>query len=713
MSRKLSSVNVVFSVSDEYVPLLSVALLSMMEFSDKNRTYNVFVLKKKGIAACKKSLSFLRSYKNLNINFVDVGKKLPLIQNNSFYTYGYVSEETYYRFFLPKILTDCDKIIYCDCDVVFCADVGELYDINIENHIIAATKNISALYNYNINGKLPDKITSYKSYFDNVLKLEKPMNYFQAGVSVYNLKKMRKENFTANCLTKLAEIKTPVFFDQCILNSLYQNQVKFLPMAWNHVWYFFNYDFLKNGVPLSLWREYDEARKQPKIIHYAGPKPFKERHRPLAGLFWKYALKTPSFEYFLKQAFGLDCKERVVSQKLFKQQKLKPAFGKNQISVMFSSSNSYIPYLGVTISSLIKNMNPKRNYDILILETEISEQHKKEIEDIITPYSNCSIRFINLQEELSEYNDLFYVYPPLSKETYYRLFVDQFCKDYDKIIYIDADTLVLSDLCELNDLDIGEYWIAASKDYVLQTRAKNGFIDRGVDITYYIKNVIAMDYKKYVQCGVMVFNIKKLKEINFAQKSVQMLQYLHNPRYVDQDVINKVCEDHILYLSPKYNFMTFYQDSMLDKIDESFWGEIQEGKKDIQIYHMPGGKPDMFPEYEFAATYFKYARETIYYERLLKQMAQHCAGSANSLRAELTRVHFPNINNRFVGHDNELKLLFVNENIAKFILKKFYYKLRLVLAFSKKKKDKYKQKYGKIKTLLKEARKQKKRMLKV
>lgn len=713
MKKKLPSVNIVFSVSDEYLHLLSVALLSMAENTDINRTYNVFILKNKNIDTCKTHLNFMQSYKNIKIQFIDMEKNEALIHGNSFYTYGYVSEETYYRFFLPKIIPDCDKAIYCDCDVVFCADVGELYDINIENHILAAAKNISALYNYNIDGKLPDKITSYKHYFDKVLMLKRPMDYFQAGVSVYNLKKMRKENFTENCLTKLAEIKTPVFFDQCILNSLYQNQMKFLPMAWNHVWYFFDYDFLKDGVPLSLWREYDEARKQPKIIHYAGPKPFKERHRPLSGIFWKYALKTPSFEYFLKQSFGSDCEERVVSQKLFKQQKLKPAFGKNQISVMFSSSNSYVPYLGVSIYSLMKNMNPKRNYDILILETEISEQHKKEIKDIVTPYSNCSIRFINLQEELSEYNDLFYVFPPLSKETYYRLFVDRFCAAYDKIIYIDADTLVLSDLCDLNELDMGEHWIAAAKDYVLQTRAKNGFIDKSIDVKYYMKNILYIDYKKYVQCGVMIFNIKKLREINFSQKAIQMLQYLHNPRYVDQDVINKVCEDHILYLSPKYNFMTFYQDSMLEKIDESFWGEIQEAKKDIQIYHMPGGKPDMFPEYEFAPTYFKYARETIYYERLVKQMAQHCVGAANSLRTELTRVHFPNINNRFAGHDNELKLLFVNEHITEFILKKFYYKLRLLLAFSKKKKDKYKQKYGKVKNLLKEARKQKKRMLKV
>ena len=47
-----------------------------------------------------------------------------------------------------------------------------------------------------------------------------------------------------------------------------------------------------------------------------------------------------------------------------------------------------------------------------------------------------------------------------------------------------------------------------------------------------------------------------------------------------EDVINKVCEDHILYLSPKYNFMTFYQDSMIEKI------YVEEGDY-VKVYIEP------------------------------------------------------------------------------------------------------------------------------
>lgn len=710
MKKKLSPVNIVFSVSDEYMHLLSTALLSLAQNTNPERLYHIFILKKNNIAVLKKHLQFLSSYQNLKIELIDMEKYDGLIRKHKFYTYGYVSEETYYRFFLPEIIKGCDKIIYSDCDVIFCTDIGKLYDIDLRGHIIGAAKNISAVYNYTLNGKLPDKVTPYQSYFRQVLKLKVPTNYFQAGVSIYNMKKMRDTHFTENCLAKLNVIKKPVFFDQDILNSLYQGDIHFLPMAWNHVWYFFNFEFLKKGVPLSLYREYEEARKQPKIVHYAGPKPFTERHRPLSGLFWKYALQTPSFEYFLKQAFGENYEEVVVPQNMFSRHKVKPAFGKNQISVIFSSSNAYAPYLGVTIAALLKNMNPRRNYDLLVLETEMSEQNKREIEAEVLPHKNCRIRFINLEKELSVYNDLFYVFPPLSKETYYRLFIDRFCSGYDKMIYIDADTLILTDLCELNDLELGDYWIAAAKDYVLQSR----YINRGFDVNYYMNNIIAMDYKKYVQCGVMILNLKKLKQINFAQKAVQMLQYLHNPRYVDQDVINKVCEDHILYLSPKFNFMTFYQDSSIkEHIDESFREEIESAKKDMRIYHMPGGKPDMFPDYEFSSLYFQYARETVFYERLMKNVAlypaQSVIGRVSSLRTELEAVHFPNINKHFALQNNELKLLYVNEHRLRFMIKKYYYKFKAKCFFGAK--DEYLKKYSAMKQVLKEAGKQRKNML--
>ena len=713
MPNKRPQVNIVFSVSDTYIPMLSVALLSLAEHSNLQKTYNIFILKNGNLQYCSQQLSYLKKYNHLNITLINLENYKELWNNQQFYTYGYVSEETYYRIFLPQILPNLKKILYCDVDIVFCSDVSELYDINLNNKILAAASNISAIYNYSINNTLPNG-EKYKPYFEKILKLKNPKNYFQAGICLFNLEKMRTTNFTAKCLSKLAEIKTPVFFDQCILNTVCEGDVKNIPLSWNHVWYFFDYQFLEQGISQSLYREYDESRKSPKIIHYAGPKPFTDRHRPLAGEFWKYAIQTPQFEYFLKQAFGEETKKEIIPNDLFKNITIVPAF-KKQISILLSSSNNYAPYLGITLYSLFQNMDITRNYDILILETQINDTNKSKILEIAKPYKNCKVRFINISHELEAYNYLFYVFPPLSQETYYRLFIDKLFTQYDKMIYIDADTLITSDLTELYDLNIGNNWIAASKDYILQSRAKNNITITGINLQYYIKNVLYMDYNKYVQCGILLFNLKELRKINFSQKSITMLQYLRNPRFVDQDVINKVCEDHIYYLSPKYNYLVFYQRKELNTIDEEFYNEISEAANDIKIYHMPGGKPDMFPETSFATLYFQYARQTPFYENILKNMAFNMSHDVkiitDNIKRELATIHFPNINQQFLITHEMVQSLFINQHKWLFIIKKLYYKIKMKISFSKKTRQKYKNKYNKLKAALKRSKKYNKALL--
>lgn len=703
-------VNIVFSTSDEYMHLLSVALYSLAIHANSKRDYNVYILKNGNLKDCQKQNAFLNKFAFLHIKYIDMSQYLKDVKKNNLYTYGYVSEETYYRFLLPTILNKLKKVIYADCDVVFCADVGELYDINVKNNIIAAAINISAVYNYNINNVLPDK-RRYRPYFDDVLKLKEPTKYFQAGIAVWNLEKMQSCDFTNLCMKRLAEIKTPVFFDQDVLNSVCQNDVLILPINWNHVWYFYEYGFLKDHVPLSLYREYDEARKMPKIIHYAGPKPFTERHRPLAGVFWQNVMQTPEFEYFLKKAFGDDQKKEIIDKKLFTKKQIKPAFT-NQISILMSSSNSYVSYLGVSLFSLFQHMDVTKNYDIIILETEIDDVNKQKILDLSQQYSNCSVRFINLNEELKIYNYLFHVKAPISKETYYRLFIDKLFAKYDRMIYIDADTLVVSDLTELYNLDIGSNWLAAAKDYVLQTGAKRGVAYSDINVQYYMKNVISLDYQKYVQCGVILFNLKQLRKNDFSQKAITMLQYLHNPRFVDQDVINKVCEDHIYYLSPKYNFLIFYQKLDGKMIDEEFDNEILEAADDVQIYHMPGGKPDMFPDTKFADLYFRYARQSPFYETLVKSMVlyptQQISGKVSALRSELVNIHFPNINNHFATLQDEIQSVYINQNRYYFTCKKLYYKMKMKFSFHKKKRQKYKEKYMHLKDALKAAKRYKK-----
>ena len=74
---------------------------------------------------------------------------------------------------------------------------------------------------------------------------------------------------------------------------------------------------------------------------------------------------------------------------------LKPAFTENNIPVVITASNQYAPYAGVFIQSLINHAADNNNYDIIVLEREISDSNKSLLKLLINEHSNISIRFHN------------------------------------------------------------------------------------------------------------------------------------------------------------------------------------------------------------------------------------------------------------------------------------------------------------------------------
>ena len=329
-------------------------------------------------------------------------------------------------------------------------------------------------------------------------------------------------------------------------------------------------------------------------------------------------METPYADEFLKKALGPQAQKITVPGSLFEGKHIEPVFD-DAITVLLSSSSNYACYLGVAVESLLKNRDKNKNYDLIVFETTLNDGHKNSITKRVSKESGCSIRFINVSESLSSYNNLFYVYNNFSKETYYRLFAAELLYSYDKVIYIDADTLVLSDLTELWSTDIDNFYIAGVKDYVLQGYAKNHEVKKGGDIRKYIEEVLDLRYQDYIQCGILLMNLKEMRRSGFVEKALNILQLLRTPLFVDQDVLNKACEGKIATLPPRYNFLMYYA-SRIDEIDYSFRAEIAADKDNIKIFHMPGGHPDEFPHLEMSTLYFSYARESCLYEEIINKM---------------------------------------------------------------------------------------------
>ncbi|WP_170924757.1 glycosyltransferase family 8 protein [Candidatus Enterococcus clewellii] len=213
-----------------------------------------------------------------------------------------------------------------------------------------------------------------------------------------------------------------------------------------------------------------------------------------------------------------------------------------KIPVVSASDEHYAPFLCVMITSILENTSPNTEIDFYILDDQISRKSKNYLRQTVNIHSNqATIEFIPVNSQL--YED-FLVSDHITTTAYFRISLPSLLKEYSykKILYIDADTLVLDDIRELYDSPLHNKVIGAVIDPG-QTKA----LDRlGIHSTDY-----------YFNSGVMVVDLEKWREQNITEKTLNFLTE-HGDRilYHDQDALNAVLYEQWAPLHPKWNMQT-------------------------------------------------------------------------------------------------------------------------------------------------------------
>lgn len=172
----------------------------------------------------------------------------------------YVSKASILKFFLPDILENCSVVLYVDSDLLFREDISSLFSLDINDYYACVVKDMKCTKEGD-----PERIG---------LK-----NYFNSGVMLLNLEKMREENISRKLLEYKIKLDSGKFMDQDSLNYVLNEKLKFISPMFNSILPFFlEYseqeidDFYGEKCRLS------EAR----IIHFAGAnKPWNDFCSPL------------------------------------------------------------------------------------------------------------------------------------------------------------------------------------------------------------------------------------------------------------------------------------------------------------------------------------------------------------------------------------------------------------------------------------------------
>ena len=290
---KKKTIPIVFAAGNNYMAIFATCLQSLIEHLNVEYDYDVVLIQTDVCNENKeKLLAMCDSYKNFSLRFFDA---TCLLSGYKLKANAHISEETYYRFLIQEALPDYDKVLYLDSDLVINGDISELYEIDINDYVLAATRDPDFLGQ--INGANRETMEYIKTDF----RMKDPYNYFQAGVLLFNEKKMRKKHSLREWLD-LASVPH-LYNDQDVLNLECEGEVKFVDMKWGMI---VDHDHSRvkdviSFAPDAIQKEYALAHTNPMIIHYAGfKKPWYDPTEDYAEEFWKYARKTVYYEELLQ-----------------------------------------------------------------------------------------------------------------------------------------------------------------------------------------------------------------------------------------------------------------------------------------------------------------------------------------------------------------------------------------------------------------------------
>lgn len=267
-----NEINIAFITDKNFVIQTQVAIQSLICNKNKDSLYNIFVITKD--ITHEQQNNFLKlQCENVKISVIEkdiyiskagkINDDLPMI---------------FWRLKLPNFFTGMTKILHLDCDIIVKKDLTELYNTNIDDYYIAAVRDIAPTIYHAERGKIYNK-------------------YFNAGIMLLNLEKIRAESFFERILNIAFEHYNEYFFhEQDILNNEIEDKIKLISYKYNFI--ASNCRYTKKQLQ-KFYREIFD-KNEIVIIHYAGKcRPWIFKYTYFCNI-WNLFFKNSCYYYKFK-----------------------------------------------------------------------------------------------------------------------------------------------------------------------------------------------------------------------------------------------------------------------------------------------------------------------------------------------------------------------------------------------------------------------------
>ncbi len=214
------------------------------------------------------------------------------------------------------------------------------------------------------------------------------------------------------------------------------------------------------------------------------------------------------------------------------------------VHIALAADHRYLPGLFATLASMVLSSSDKGRLRFHILADGLTEEDERTVAALavrcgaVHPIAFLHPVMDRIRKAFSSYKG--------SHATFLRLYLSEFLPDEDWVLYADVDTLWFRDPCAL--------WDEREPSVSLLWSPDVPSIAEGVR-KYSLKFNPRFDVDRYACCGVVLMNLRKMRETGLVAKCEAFVAKWGTPFFVDQDILNAVCFDDAKLLDRRWDCM--------------------------------------------------------------------------------------------------------------------------------------------------------------
>lgn len=295
----MSKFVILMQSDDNYAPFMGVALTSLFENNKALNAIDIAIIDNGLNEDNKSRLQGLCDKYNRKLIFIPAQGVITYLEENNLPKLR-GSYSTYLKLFVLDKLSEYDKAIYLDADVIVAGNISGMVDMDLGDNVVAMALDVEPVIR-----KLQG--------------ISEPEKWYNAGVMVFNVPVYLNKNGQKLVMDFIKNNKLTLYFhEQDIINTLFRNEILEMSNRFNMQTIYLHIG-LKNAAYVYDWSEQmlgkmQGAANNPVIYHcftIMGRRPWHKKYAMESTVKFDYYLALSTYSDYVKEEPSIDIVNKV------------------------------------------------------------------------------------------------------------------------------------------------------------------------------------------------------------------------------------------------------------------------------------------------------------------------------------------------------------------------------------------------------------------